>query len=361
MSDRGNALLRFGDRFFGIPLILFLSLFKKRRKKPENIKSVGILATAAIGDTLLLSPVVKDFVKKYPYAETVIFCGKTNFATFKMALPEMNFITIPVGNPLKSIKIIREYSFDLFLDFGPWPRINSLLTHFSRSKYKVGFNSINQFRHYIYNEAVPHLNSCHEIDNLRRLVKSFGVDSESVPYLGDSSPDKAEPYIVVHMFPSGYKAHYKEWSDNRWISLINGLTNSGVEVYLTGAPKDVDSCERIADKCDEKNKIRILAGKTTLKEVGDILSKAIATISVNTGIMHMAAAYNQLVFALHGPTSPLRWGPVCSNKVDFTATSEGAGCLHLGFEYNKSDDHSLDTIDPETVLKEVLNKVEELK
>lgn len=353
MSDRGNAILRFGDRFFGIPVILFLSIFKKRREKPGSINSVGILATAAIGDTLLLSPVLKDFLNKYPGAEIVIFCGKTNISTFKMVLPGMNFVTIPVGNPFKSIKIIRKYNFDLFLDFGPWPRINSLLTHFSRSLYKVGFKSIKQYRHYIYNKAVKHLDTCHEIDNLRRLVEPFGVESQSIPYLGDSNPDTNNPYFVVHMFPSGYKAHYKEWSDDHWITLINGLTELGLRVQVTGAPKDVSACERIINKCSNREQITALAGKTSLGDVGIILEKALGVISVNTGIMHMAAAYNKLVIALHGPTSPLRWGPVCKNKVDFTATSEGAGCLHLGFEYVKRDKNSLDTIKPDDVLEKV--------
>lgn len=360
MSDRGNALLRFGDRYLGIPAIFTLGIFRVKKKKPSTIKSVGILATAAIGDTLLISPVIKDFISKYPGVKITIYCGKTNIGTFKMVLPDMEYITIPVGNPLKSIKLIRKRNFDLFLDFGPWPRINSLLTFFSRSKYKVGFKSINQYRHYIYDEAIPHLNTCHEIDNLRRLIKPFEVVSKSVPYLGKPDPDLESPYVVVHMFPSGYKAHYKEWSDNKWVTLINGITDYGVDVYITGAPKDVESCDRIVGKCENSSRIKVMAGKTNLEEVGNILKKSLLTISVNTGIMHMAAAYDQTVLALHGPTSPLRWGPVCSKKYDFVATSKGAGCLHLGFEYNRTDTNSLDTINADTVLNKALEKIKEL-
>lgn len=357
MSDRGNMLLRWGDRFVGIPLVFLLGIFRRKKKRAESFKHVGILATAAIGDTLLLSPVIKDFFKKYPDSEIVIFCGKTNRGTFNMALPGMNIVTIPVGNPLKSIKIIREYKFDLFLDFGPWPRINSLLTHFSKSLCKVGFKSIKQHRHWVYDKVIPHLDSCHEIDNLRRVVSYFGVESTTSPSLGDYSPDETDKYVVIHMFPSGYKAHYKEWSDKNWVNLINGLTDNGIKVVLTGAPKDVEASNRIVSKCNNGSLIKELSGKTNLQEAGEVLRKSTLVVSVNTGIMHMAAAYNAPVVALHGPTSPLRWGPICSDKYDFTATTVGAGCLHLGFEYINKDSNSLDSIDSNQVLELVLNKI----
>lgn len=359
MSDRGNNLLRFVDRYFGIPLVFILGLFKVKRKKPDNFNKVGMLATAAIGDTLLISPVVKDFKKRYPGTDIIIFCGKTNRGIFEMVLPDYELVTIPVNNPIKSLKTIRKYRFDLFFDFGPWPRINSLLTYFTRSKYRVGFKSINQHRHFIYNMVIPHLNTNHELDNLRRMVNGFDLKSESIPILGSSRPDHKTPYVVVHMFPSGYKAHYKEWSDYKWVNLIDGLTENGIKVILTGAPVDINPCNRIISTCKNSGLIEILAGKTNLKQAGKVLQKAILVISVNTGIMHMAAAYNKSVIALHGPTSPLRWGPLCDNKVDFSATSKGAGCLHLGFEYVLDDDKSLDTIDENIVVDRAIKMYKE--
>ena len=63
---------------------------------------------------------------------------------------------------------------------------------------------------------------------------------------------------------------------------------------------------------------------------------------------------------LHGPTSPLRWGPLCNNNVDFIASTKGAGCLHLGFEYDKKDDKSLDSIDPSSVLNVIEEKINQI-
>jgi ADP-heptose:LPS heptosyltransferase len=354
MGDRGNSLLRFFDRFAGIPLVFLLGLFVRKKKIPHKINRIAILATAAIGDTILISAVLKDLITVCTDSSLTVYCGKTNRATFEMAIPHLNLITIPVNNPLKAIKIIRQKRYDLFIDFGPWPRINSLLSHFSLAPCKIGFKSIKQYRHYIYNIAIEHRNDCHEIENLRRLVIPLGISSHSLPALGEPKVDLDNPYIVIHMFPSGYKASYKEWSDNNWVTLINALAIEGYNITLTGAPVDKEACERIAEKCSHRQNITIMAGKTNLKQTGELLQNALMVISVNTGIMHMAAAYNQIVIGLHGPTSVKRWGPLCERSYNFTANTPGAGCLHLGFEYDNSDPHSMDSIDPIKVAEKSL-------
>lgn len=354
MGDRGNVLLRQLDRYVGIPLVFLAGLTVRKKSMPEKMGTVGILATAAIGDTLLMSAVLKDLFAAHRNTDFTIYCGATNRGTFEMALPGTTLVPIPVNNPLAAVREIRKKRFDLFIDFGPWPRLNSLLTYFSRSACTIGFQSIGQYRHYVYNIPVEHRNDCHELDNQRRLLIPLGIESHSLPTLGKAEPDRENPYVVVHMFPSGYMARYKEWSDSRWVKLIDGLTDKGWPVVLTGGPADLMPCERIASSCRKEELIDIRAGKTNLCQAGELLRKASLVISVNTGIMHMAAAYGQKLIALHGPTSVRRWGPVCEGAVNFTASTSSAGCLHLGFEYDIKDDRSLDTIDPELVLEKAL-------
>ena len=99
MSDRGNTLLRLADRYIGIPIVAVLGLFKKSVQKPESFNTVAFLATAAIGDTLLISPVIKDFIATHPEADITVFCGKTNKGTFEMVLPNIKLIAV-LRNPI---------------------------------------------------------------------------------------------------------------------------------------------------------------------------------------------------------------------------------------------------------------------
>lgn len=362
MGDRGNALLRFVDRFAGIPAVFLTGLTVRRKPPPKDgeIRSIGILAIAAIGDTILLSAVLKDMMAALPGRSVTVFCSEGNRTAFELCMGNsVKLLRIPVKHPFKAIKIIRREPFDVFIDFGPWPRLNSLLAFASRSRSRIGFQSEGQYRHYVYNVPVEHRRDCHEIDNHRRLLAALGIESRSRPYLGQAEPDMDQPYIVLHMFPSGYKAHYKEWSDGKWIDLIDGLTSRGNKVLLSGGPADELKCRRIAEACRTTTFIDIKAGSTSLFQLGNLLQRALAVVSVNTGVMHMAAAYNQQLVALHGPTSVLRWGPLCDNAHNFTATTHSAGCLHLGFEYDSSDPHSMDSIASDKVLEAVLETMRE--
>ena len=57
-------------------------------------------------------------------------------------------------------------------------------------------------------------------------------------------------------------------------------------------------------------------------------------MSVNTGVMHLAAAVGAPTIALNGPTSATRWGPIGANVVCVDSELPGCGYLNLGFEYD---------------------------
>ena len=49
-AERGRGFLRKLDRWIGVPALLGLSLFRKKRPKPAQFNSIGICVFAAIGD-----------------------------------------------------------------------------------------------------------------------------------------------------------------------------------------------------------------------------------------------------------------------------------------------------------------------
>jgi heptosyltransferase I len=364
MADRGNLLLRRADFLIGIPLVLILGLFRlKKRPLPDNnrIKKIGVLATAAIGDTILLSSVLKDIKGAYPKAEMTLFTGGTNKAISGMICPQDKLITLEVSRPDQSVRQIRkEGYFDLWIDCGPWPRINSVLTAFSKTRCAIGFRTPGQFRHYVYDRTAFHSKEQHEMDNLRDLAQAAGVVSRSQPSMEPQwSADKSGDYTVIHMIPGGYMSHFKEWSPDNWTVLINSLNSAGHKVVLTGAPGDKNKTDNVVASCAHRELLEDKAGALSLKELPSLLAGARLVISVNTGIMHMAAALNCPLIALHGPTSVKRWGPVSDRAINFEATSSSAGCLDLGFEYDKKDPRSMDTISPGIVAQEALRILED--
>ena len=68
------------------------------------------------------------------------------------------------------------------------------------------------------------------------------------------------------------------------------------------------------------------AGKTTLKELIEIMRNAKFVVTNDSGPMHIAAALNVPVFAIFGPTNPLRTGPYGKSHVIFRKGLECSPC-----------------------------------
>ena len=155
------------------------------------------------------------------------------------------------------------------------------------------------------------------------------------------------------MFPGGYKSHLKEWPQEYWIKIINFLTKRGFHINLTGTLKDRKKALKIYNSCKRKNYITISAGMLSLKETTLLLKRSKLVISVNTGIMHIAAALNCNLIALHGPTSSKRWGPLNKNAISIQSPIKCSPCLNLGFEYKCNKNKCMQAISPEIVINSI--------
>ena len=94
-------------------------------------------------------------------------------------------------------------------------------------------------------------------------------------------------------------------------------------------------------------------GAFRLDELLDVLAGADCVVSVNTGVMHMAAAVGAPTVGLNGPTSELRWGPLGRNAVSVNSELPGCGYLDLGWEYRGRREDCMQGIPVEAVLTAV--------
>ena len=76
----------------------------------------------------------------------------------------------------------------------------------------------------------------------------------------------------------------------------------------------------------------VLVGRDGFASLCQVLLQSRLVISVNTGVMHLAAILGAPTISLNGPTNNDRWGPVGPRAVGIQSPGEGCGYLHLGFE-----------------------------
>ena len=356
--EKGNANLHFLDRYLGIPLIVFLGFFRIIKNKiPAGFKPkrIAILNISSIGDNVLMSGPLADLKAAYPESEIHIFCGDTNYSLASLIPNVASVQKLPLTNVKQSIELVRtQEKFDLMIDFGPWPRLNALYAAFFKAKYKIGFKSTGQWRHYVYDYAILHSIQKHELDNFRDLLSPLKIKSGSLPKLNINTfeSDLKAPYILFHPWPGGFKSFMKEWPKNNWLDLSEKMANLGYTIYITGAPADVNASKRMAD--DSYGVLNSIAGKYDLSDTCTVLKNASLLITVNTGIMHMGASLGIPIISLNGPTSVKRWGAVSEKAINVTPPGNECGYLNYGFEYHLNKVNCMDLITVNQVYKEVI-------
>lgn len=335
---RGNNLLRFIDRYFFIPIVCLLGLMKHGKKKPEKIETIGILLLAAIGDSIIAIAPLMDIAKKYPETKITLFATKENAGVFKLFPHKFTIEIIDLRKIFKTISIIKNHRFDVLIDCSQWVRISAILCFFSGARFTVGFKTAKQFRHFGYDFYVSHSNAVHEIDNYRNLVKVIDVISNSLPsaIVTDDARKKVAAlnlnnYVVFHPWPSGYRKELKRWSEENWVKLAHYVLSLGYTLIITGGTSDEVMTRELLTKINHE-KATSFTGHTFM-ETAALLEKARLLITVNTGIMHLAAALNVLTIVLNGPSNQKRWGPLSDKAVVIVPSGVVHGYLNLGFEY----------------------------
>lgn len=347
--ERGNKGLRFFDRFMGIPLLFLLGLFKRRRRCPAEIRHIAILKSAAIGDTVLISAIIDDLKAAFPKSRITFYCGASNDAAARMLDALDCVVRIPVSSPLRAIRMMRG-NWDLLIDFGQWPRLDALLAAFSGAKFTIGFRTPGQYRHFLYDAAVRHRADRHEMDNFRALLEPLGISGSASPRI----PHRERPIdpnkVVLHLFAGGLRSRLKEWPEEYWLEVMDTLTEAGKELYLTGSGENRAQVLSLVDRVKHPERVRSVAGEMTLPQVADLLAESALLVTVNTGIMHLAAAIGCPLIALNGPTSVKRWGPYSTNSIALQSPRSCSPCLNLGFEYACPDNLCMRAIEVSSVL-----------
>jgi ADP-heptose:LPS heptosyltransferase len=352
IKERGSALLHYLDRAGGIPTIVLLGHLRRKRQIPQSIQTIGLLKTGAIGDTVLMSAVIADLRHTFPSAAITLFASEGNFEMADMLNGLDRVIKMPMRNLIAGIAAARGPAVDVMLDFGQWSRAEALIALFSRASYTVGFKTPGQYRHYIYDRVVDHSSDIHELENYRRIVRALGAETRSLPFLRvpEKSGTSLRDYVVFHLWPGGRRKKLKQWPLERWVRLIEEFAGQGMGVVLTGAPSDIAANDRLLSTLPSRVRhfVRNVAG-TNLKETTLTLADARLVVSVDTGVMHIAAALGVPLVALHGPTSAKRWGPISERAVAIDSPLPGCGYISLGWEHRFQPPACMECISYEAV------------
>ncbi len=352
-----RAIFRVFDKYVGIPVIILLAIFTKRKKRLpiENIKKILLIKLAAIGDSILLIPTLRTLKKSFPDAEITFICSQINYSVIRK-IPYVNKIIDCnvhsfLNNPflfLKFIRDLRKEKYELLIDVGQWERINAIISMLAKADYTIGFKTEKQFKHFGYDSVVPHLRNKHELENFLDLLIPVGIniseEDKKLEYFLSKEDYKfastfwtengLEGRTVVCLHPGcGENGKPREWAVKNYIDLGNRLVDydDNITILITGASHEAERCREIAANIS-KNVINT-AGQHKLDNVVALVQKAKLIVCSNTGMLHIASCVGTKTMGLHGPTNPLKWGSYNKKSVLIQSDKFCSPCLYLGHDY----------------------------
>jgi len=346
--QRGSSRNRLLDVWIGVPLLNLAASFHRRRSAPANPQRVGVMCSPALGDTLLFSAALQDLRAAFPAARITHLCFAENLAAAEIIPGADERVMLNLTSPLASIRTLRAQRLDVLLDFTSWQRLTACFTLFSGARYTVGFRSAGQRRSRGYDRAVEHRADRHEVENFRALLRESGLQAANGAAIATThapaitvaavhnAPFTAEPdLIALHLWASGQRSWLREWPRDRWLELARRLAERNTLFLITGAPSDLPRIEPfVAQLRAASLRAEPLVSPDGFRTLTHVLRRARLVVSVNTGVMHLAAIAGAPVIAINGPNRNGRWGPLGPHAVGVEAPGPGCGYLHLGFNFD---------------------------
>lgn len=356
-----------------------------KKDKPFFIQPERILVISMryLGDVLLTTPLLHTLRRTYPDSKLDILVFDSTAAILE-GNPDVDRV-IPISQrpPLsESFKLIyllfRNYDLAIVTQTGDRPFYYSLVASGTRiatvpPKKTTGWWKRFFMRYWIeFDDKETHtvlqnLKLCEFIGASPRFSLVPPRPHEKIHSLAFSP--EVKNYAVLHILPQW---QYKRWTEQGWIAVCRYLDNQGIRVVLSGSPVQAEIDYIASIQKSLPSSVINIAGKASLAQLSNIISRASLFIGPDTGITHLAAATGIPVIALYGPTNPVKWAPwpadYRQNKNPFQrkgsqqvnnvfliqGEAECVPCHQEGCDNHRlSHSECLDTLSPERVIKTI--------
>lgn len=295
-------------------------------------KTILIIQTAFIGDTILASQFARAVKERYPDYKIHFFLRKGNESVIEgLSTIEKTWVWDKKGgktkNLIRLILELRKINFEMV--FNLHRHFNSgLVSMMMKSPMKAGFsqNPLSFFYTRKIKHQIPDPRGWHEVQRNLELIPNYHIVDNSKNYrpelpLLQKNFDKVSPYTEGNYFVVAPASvwYTKAWSESKYRLLTEELSKSG-KVYFIGAPSDKELCDRIRkDFPNTEN----LCGGLSLLDSAALMQKARRVFVNDSAPLHLASCVNAKTTAIFCSTIP---------AFGYTPLSEDSVVIDVGQE-----------------------------
>lgn len=320
-------------------------------KKP--LRKILVIKPSSLGDVVHSLPFLNALRDGFPKAEIHWIIAK-GLEGLLEGHPMLNKLWIINKDDWKRIKAVRTTikelrslfkslkaeRYDIVIDLQGLLR-SGILAKATGAPVRIGFKEAREGSRIFYTHTVKADRDVHAVDRYLEMAKFLGCDTSEVKFpfpLSFTSFAAGEPVRGGQLSPAsgglsfqlpdkyavivpGARWETKRWSPERFGQLASMMH---VKSIVVGGESDADIAGIVIRNSDG-NAISA-TGKTTLKELIELMRNARFVVTNDSGPMHIAAALNVPVFAIFGPTNPLRTGPYGNRHVVIRRELECSPC-----------------------------------
>jgi ADP-heptose:LPS heptosyltransferase len=263
-----------------------------------------IIRFSSIGDIVLTTPVIRCLKQQIKDAK-IHFLTKQSFAQILENNPYVDKVISLNYSWELMIHQLKNEEYDYVIDLHH--NLRTLRVKRVLGKPSFSFNKLNFKKWLLTAFKINRLPNVHIVDRLLDTVKGFGVvnDGLGLDYFipeKDCILKKDIPlshsfgYVVVVI---GAALNTKKLPVHQLKKLCATLN---FPIILVGGKEDIAEADEIVITDDVK--IYNACGKFNLNESADIVRNAVAVITHDTGLMHIAAAFQKKIISVWGNTVP---------------------------------------------------------
>jgi len=299
---------------------------------PDKLKNILIIKPSALGDIVLALPALTALRKSFPDAK-ISWLIRPEFAPLLENHPHLDEI-IPFDRNLLAkaffsrrafgalFRLIRKLhtgKFDVVFDFQGLFR-TAILARATGCKKVYGMSESREMAHLFYTHQIEHdFNNIHLVDFYIKMVKAAGAESLDARFELPPSPADANSVSRIlanlDIQPGQYivfvpgSAHVdKCWPVERFAALADKIASQfEMPIIAIGTNSEGTLIEKIQNAAEAQ--ITSLAGRTSLKELVELLRAARLVVSNDTGPGHIAAALGTPLVMMYSWSNPARIAP----------------------------------------------------
>jgi ADP-heptose:LPS heptosyltransferase len=264
-----------------------------------------IIRFSSIGDIVLTTPVVRCLKQQLPNAE-LHYLSKKSFKSILENNPFIDKLHLLDNNWSEVLLALKAEGFDYIIDLHRNLR-TAKVKRALRDVPAVSFNKLNLHKWLLTAFKINLLPDVHIVDRCLETVKQFGVlnDGKGLDYFIPANDEVSLTELPIphqlgfYGLVIGAALNTKKLPIEKLKELCSKINHP---IILLGGPEDRAAGDAIAAIDDIK--IYNACGKFNLNESADLVKKAKLIITHDTGLMHIAAAFNKPIISIWGNTVP---------------------------------------------------------